>query len=275
MAILQPTQVKKHHLKYPAGQKNLVGLICPDVHCDIKRGTQGGVDPYAWSVFLQSAQIIKPDFMVVIGDFMECTSVNSYQWQKKKRPPLEYTLDELDMEYEAASEYLDQLDKVVGKKCQKIFLEGNHELWIDNLFVENKHTDPRFRPENGMQLAKRGYKYYKHGTWIQIGKVNLNHGTMAKGVNHPRSMLNNHGGNLIYGHTHDLQKAAKATLGGVQTAHSCGFLGLKDKDFLRGATTNWEHGFMTLHTHKTGYFTPKQYSINYGTTWVHGKRIRA
>lgn len=267
--------VVKHRFKPPVGKNHTKIFVLPDTHDAPKFDTQGGADPYAWSVAMQAAQIYKPDALVVIGDFMECTSVNGYQWSKKKRPPLEYTLDALDWEYESANKRLDELDKVVGKKCQKLFIQGNHELWIDNLFTENKHTDKRFRPENGMRLKERGYKYIPHGTWVNVGKVYFNHGTMAKGVNHPRNMLNNHGGNLIYGHTHDLQKAAKATLGGIYTAHSCGSLCLRDKEFLRGATTNWEHGFMTVEMHKTGYFTPKQYSIVYGTTWIHGKRVKA
>jgi 3',5'-cyclic AMP phosphodiesterase CpdA len=258
-----------------AGKSHLTGLIIPDVHDAPETDKQGGADPYAWSVMMQAIPMIKPDFVVIIGDFMECTSVNSYQWAKRKRPPIEYTLDELAWEYESANKRLDELDKVVGKKCQKLFIQGNHEVWIDNLFTENKHTDPRFRPEQGMNLKDRGYKYIKHGKWVKLGKLYLNHGTQAKGVNHNRQMLMKHGKNMIYGHTHDLNAYAMPTLDGIIKSYSCGSLCLRDKDFLRGATTNWEHGFMTAHLHKSGYFTPKQYSINYGTTWVHGKRIKA
>lgn len=266
--------VVEHQLKF--GKKtHLTGLILPDAHHAPKTDTQGGVDPYAWSVFMQAIPIIKPDFLINIGDFSECTSVNSYQWAKKKRPPMSYVQDELLKEFDASNKAMDLVDAAVGPKCQKIFLEGNHELWIDNLFVENPHTDPKFRPENGLNLDGRGYRYYEHGQWIKIGKCYYNHGTMAKGVNHNRSMLISHGKNMIYGHTHDLNAYAMPTLGGILKAYSCGFLGLADKDFLRGMPTNWEHGFMTVNLHKTGYFTPKQYSINYGTTWVHGKRIKA
>lgn len=271
----KPEPVRQHRLKF-GSKRNLTGVIIPDVHWAPKGDTQGGVDPYAWDVTMQAIGIIKPDFAVMIGDFSECTSVNGYQWAKKKRPLLENTLDQLEEEFEASNEGMDQLDKALGRRCtQKIFIQGNHELWIDNLFAENKHTDPRFRPDAGLRLKERGWTYYRHGQWIQIGKVYLNHGTQARGVNHNRNMLLKHGKNLIYGHTHDLNAYATPTLGGIIKAYSCGFLGLKDKEFLRGATTNWEHGFMTLHVHKTGYFTPQQYSINHGTTWVHGKRVQA
>ena len=272
--MMQSVPTTTHNLVF-GKQRNLTGLIIPDVHWAPEYDTQGGVDPYAWDVFMQAAAIIKPDFAVMIGDFSECTAVNGYQWAKKKRPPIEYTLDELDREFEASNLGMDELDKVLGKKCQRLFIEGNHELWIDNLFLENKHTNKRFRPENGLRLKDRGWKYYKHGKWVKVGKVYMNHGTQAKGVNHNRGMLTRHGKSLIYGHTHDLNAYAMPTLGGIIKAYSCGSLCLRDKEFLRGATTNWEHGFMTLHVHKTGYFTPQQYSINHGTTWVHGKRIRA
>lgn len=270
--------VIEHKFKFGRGvdkKSHLTGVIVPDVHCAPADDTQGGVDPYAWSVFRQSLELIRPDFCVIIGDFSECTSVNGYQWSRRQRPPLEITQDRLLKEFEASNDLLDDLERGLPPGCQKVFIEGNHELWVDNLFAENKHTDPKFRPENGLRLKARGWTYYKHGPWIKVGHVYLNHGTQAKGVNHPRAMLMSHGKNLIYGHTHDLCAYPMRTLAGIIKAYSCGSLCLRDKEFLRGATTNWEHGFMTLHLHDTGYFTPEQHSINYGTTWIKGRRIKA
>ena len=156
-----------------------------------------------------------------LGDLSELTSVNSYQHAKKGgRPDPERMQDELIREAYFSQKYLDEIEGVVGKKCQKVFIQGNHELWIDNMFLENKHTDPKFRPENLLGLHRRKYTYYKHGQWIKMGKVYLNHGTQAKGVNHPRLMLQRHGKNIIYGHTHDLMKHTVPTLGGAYTARS-------------------------------------------------------
>ena len=90
MAKMKMDAVVKHRFKPPTGKSHVKILVLPDVHDAPDTDTQGGADPYAWSVAMQAAQIYKPDAMVVIGDFMECTSVNSYQWSKKKRPPLEF-----------------------------------------------------------------------------------------------------------------------------------------------------------------------------------------
>jgi hypothetical protein len=270
------SQVIEHKFRFPKGQDHLKLLIVPDTHHAPPDDDQGGIDPYAWSVFNQAAELLKPDGAVIIGDWSECTSVNNYQWSKKKRPPIPYTLEALEREAFYSQCALDELQTSMGKQCkQQIFIEGNHELWIDNLFVENPYTDPKYLPENLLGLSKRKIQYYKHGKWVKIGKCYYNHGTQARGVNHNRNMLLKHGKNLIYGHTHDLNAYAMPTLGGMIKSYSAGFLGLRDKDFLRGATTNWEHGFMTVMLHKTGYYTPKQYSINYGTTWVNGQRIKA
>lgn len=261
-------------LKFPKGVDTLTGIILPDAHAAPDNDTEGGVDPVAWECFLKAIEVVKPDFLINIGDFGEWSSVNSYQWAKKKRPPIRYTTDELSIEYEAVNKYMDMVDRALPKSCQKFFIEGNHELWIDNLFAESPDLDPRISVKRGLDLDRRGYKYFEHGKWVKVGKLYLNHGTSAKGVNHTRQMLIRHGKNIMYGHIHDLQKATIATLGGALSAWSVGFLGMREKPFLRGDTTNWEHGFCLLHVHKSGFFSVEQISIVNGTCWTYGRKIK-
>lgn len=261
-------------LKFPKNTDTLTGIILPDTHAAPDSDDQGGVHKGAWNCFLKAVEIVKPDFLINIGDFGEWTSVNAYQWAKKKRPLIRYTTEELWKEYEAVNTYMDQVDEALPSKCQKFFIEGNHELWIDNLFQESPDLDPKLKIHNGLELPIRGYKFFNHGQWVKAGKLYLNHGTVAKGVNHTRQMLLRHGKNLMYGHVHDLTKSTIATLGGALSAWCVGFLGLREKPFLRGDTTNWEHGFCILHLHKSGFFSVEQISIINDTCWVYGRKVQ-
>jgi len=71
----------------------------------------------------------KPDVLIFIGDVVDLQSVSRFQplsWEEARQTT--------DMEIAAANAVLDQFDKVIPRKTEKIFLEGNHdrrlELWF-------------------------------------------------------------------------------------------------------------------------------------------------
>jgi hypothetical protein len=272
----KPFQVVNSGLKFTKEEDVRTGIIIPDIHFAPLNDEQGGHDPKALTVVLKAIEIIKPSFVTFIGDIGEWSSVNHYEWAKKKRPLLRDTLTLLDTDAAAVNYYLEELNQYF--KASKVrdvhVIEGNHELWLDNLCEEVPQLKGAYRPEKLMKLADRGWKYFPHGRWVKYGKLYLNHGTHAKGVNHPRSSLISAGGaSIMYGHVHDCQSYAMRSIGGIHKAWSIGCLAKMDKPFLRGDLSNWQHAFAILHVHRSGNFTVEIVEIHDGVAWVYGKRL--
>ena len=82
--------------------------------------------------------------------------------------------------------------------------------------------------------------------------------------------------NVIYGHTHDLQRFTETGLGGTQSAWSLGCL--KDMSseknaWLGNRPINWAHGFAIVDFYKGGLFTVHIIQIIKGRTSLWGELI--
>lgn len=268
-------QITPSGIKFPKNKSHLIGIIKPDTHTAPRGDVEGGKSQAAWSCFLQAIGIIKPDFIVDIGDAGEWTSVNKFVWDKKKRPPMRYTCDELEEEASYIQKDFEDLENVLPRNCQKFFIQGNHDQWVDNFTAEIPELRKTFNISQLLKLNKFGWKYFPHGKWVKFGKIYLNHGTDAKGVNHLRNMVLRHGANIMYGHVHDMGSIAIGSLGGTHKAFSVGCLANMDKPFLRGSMTNWEHGFCTLDLKVNGNFQVQQIPIYAGECLVYGQVVKS
>ena len=68
-----------------------------------------------------------------------------------------------------------------------------------------------------------------------------------------QKLIDAYGQNIMYGHTHDLQRHTKTVAGGTLSAWSLGCLKdiEADEDWLRGLLTNWNHAFAIIDWFKT------------------------
>ena len=113
-------------------QKNRYGraVIIPDVHFPLQ------YDP-AIECVIKAIALVKPQMFICLGDIGEWKSVSPFKYKRRKRPPLEYVIEDLEKDQIAVNEGLDRFDKALKKvKCdQKWMIEGNHDDWT-NRFVE-------------------------------------------------------------------------------------------------------------------------------------------
>lgn len=252
-------------------------LVIPDTHYTSDKYAEGGIDERAESCALQAIGIVKPDVGVHIGDLGEWNSVSHWRWSRQRRPPLQYVLDELKEESEHVNKGLDRIDsefKSAGTK-ELHLIEGNHELWVDNLVEENHHLKKDWAPENLLHLKERGWKYHKYGKYIPFGKLNLYHGGHYTGVAHARAHALNLSASVMYGHTHDALSYRIQKLGGWHGAWSVGCISDMDKPFLKGRPTNWSHNLAIVHLEKDGKFHVEIIDIIEGKCYVYGKKITA
>lgn len=247
-------------------------VVIPDQHFPLQ-------DQQAVNVVLKALKIIKPDIFVNLGDVGEWESVSAWRWKGKKQPPLEYQLPLIDYEIGQVNDGIDQFDKVLDEiKCKERYIcAGNHDEWLTYGFCERY---PYMKKEYSFRKAchwdDRGYKYYEYNQPLKIGKVNFIHGAYAT-VYHAKKHLEAYGSNLIYGHTHDIQRHTLTKLdSGTIGAWSMGCLkdmSPKKNKWLKGRLHNWNHGFAIVDWFPNGNFKVEVVEIVNGTTSVWGEII--
>lgn len=247
-------------------------VVIPDQHFPIH-------DEKAVKVTLKALEMIKPDLFINLGDVGEWETVSAWRWKRKKKPPLEYQLPYIDDEIAQVNKNIDRFDKILNKiKCNKRYiLAGNHDEWLTYGFVEEHPYMKDYTFEKACKWKERGYKYYEYNEPLKIGKVSFIHGAYATNL-HAKKHLLAYGENIIYGHTHDVQRHTLTRLGGTIAAWSLGCLkdmAPKKNKWLRGLPHNWNHAFAVVDWFSNGDFKVEVIEIVNGKTTVWGKGIYA
>ncbi len=247
------------------------GIYTPDKHFPYH-------DQKAINVLIKAIDIIKPDFYVDLGDVGEWESFSHWQWKKKKRPPLEYQVGAIDREIIEVNKNLDYIDEALDRAnvTEKYFCVGNHDDWCDR-FVEENPVLPQYKFENCIGIKNRGYKTFPLGKYLKIGKLWAYHGHHFGGINHTRNHLLKLGGNIMYGHWHDIQQYSLTHIDGAKSAWSIGCLKDMSEDknlWLGGRRHNWSHAFAIVDFFEGGLFTVHTIQIINGMTSLWGDLIR-
>lgn len=185
---------------------------------------------------------IKPDEIVILGDYADFYSVSSHA-----KDPRIFNL--LVDEVSAVASRLDELDKLFPE-AQKVFLEGNHENRLERYLVDrapalfgvsetrflfdfDKRSKWRFVPYGPRQqhLILGSYLYAKHTPLSSSAKA-----TATKAMC-----------SLVYGHIHCIEESHMVGMDGTNhVAFSVGWLGDKDQDLIFNYVKNhhqWQLGF--------------------------------
>ena len=245
-------------------------LVIPDQHYPIH-------DKKAINVVLKAIEIVKPTMFINLGDVGEWETVSAWRWKRKKKPPLEYQLPFIDKEIKKVNKEIDRFDEVLNKvKCKKRYiLAGNHDEWLTYGFVAEYPYMKEYTFEKACKWKERGYKYYEYNEPLKIGKVSFIHGAYATQL-HSKKHLAEYGENIIYGHTHDIQRYTKTRLGGTIAAWSLGCLkdmSPKKNKWLQGRLHNWNHAFAIIDWFSNGDFKVEVIDIVNGKTTVWGNPI--
>lgn len=230
-------------------------LIIPDTHAPYQHKK-------AYELMIKVAKDLKPDEIVLLGDFADFYSVSRYA----KDPRLSVMLIE---EIEEVNRLLDQLDKLFPR-AKKVYIEGNHEKRLETYLCDK--CPALF----GFVDCKELFKIHQRAGWkwcryapsqkhrILNSKLYAKHeplASMAKATA-SRALCS-----ITYGHIHKAEEAHVVGLNGeIYTAFSVGWLGDKRKDsifdYVKG-THQWTLGFGVVYVdEKTGNFYHKIVHIN-------------
>jgi predicted phosphodiesterase len=245
-------------------------IIAPDTHFPLH-------DQAAVNCVLKAIKMVKPSIFIHLGDLGEWESVSGWKYKRRKRPPLEYILPEIEKDIEAVNDGLDQFDKVLDSvKCEERYLlEGNHDVWC-NQFVDEHPYLKEIQFPNALRLKERGYIYKPYGKYLKIGKLYFYHGGHYSTVYHARQHALNLGKSVVYGHIHDIQRHSVTHLDGAHAGFSLGCL--KDMSdeantWLRNRKTSWGHAFGVVDWFANNDFRLDVVDITKGKTILWGDEI--
>ena len=248
-------------------------IVTPDKHFPFE-------DKPAIKVLCKAIELVNPDIYIDLGDTGEWELVSHWQWKKKKRPPLEYQLPFVVKEIEAVNKGMDVIDKSLDKAGTKErhVIEGNHEDWLNRFCEENPYLSKQMLVPNALKLKERGYKYHRIGKMLKIGKLNFYHGHHFAGVHHTRNHLIRLGGNVMYGHHHDIQQSSVTHIDGVKSAWFLGcvkYMSAEANELLGNRQHNWQHAFAIVDFYPNKNFNVTVHQIVNGLRTVDGKVLKA
>lgn len=253
-----------------AGNPEVLKVLAqPDTHTKYR-------DKKAWSVFCQFAEYFQPDIHLIMGDFVDCEDISP--WPSSDVGPRDFV-----GEIKESRALLKEIVKLTPSCSTRLFIEGNHENWIDQAKASSSssplhHAARELGLEPGLkeflELDKHGYHLFPVNDFVKMGQAYFTHGVYT-GDNHAKKHLTELKVNIYYGHTHDGQGYQAIGLNGTTEAHSLFCLCRLDAKFLRGKPNRWGHGFGEFHIFRDGTYNRAIHRIHEGVLAYNGKVFRA
>src|SRR5678809_756118 len=235
--------------------------VCPDVHV-----------PYhserALALFKKSLKVLKPDILVIIGDFPDCYSVSRFNKDPSRRLNLKWEIDQAKAEYQA-------LTRLVGTTY---YCEGNHERRLET-YLNERAPELYGLLQIRELLGVPSQNWTPYQDWRTIGKMAFSHDVGRSWVNAGRQTLQEFGGNIVFGHTHRGGTNYECTVkGDARVSLNVGWLGdpmQVDYRHRASAIRNSQHGFGWILQDQRGYSTASFIPMIKGSlVIVDGREIR-
>ena len=132
--------------------------------------------------------------------------------------------------------------------------------------------------EKACKWKERGYEFVPYNVPLKLGKLRMLHGIYAT-MYHAKKHLDSLGCNVLYGHTHDIQRHTLSKLeDGTIGAWSAGCLkdmSMEKNPWLRGSIPNWNHAVAVIDFFKDGNFKVEIVEIVNGRTTFWGETLTA
>lgn len=213
-------------------------LVIPDMHFPYHC-------PLMWATVLAAIRTLKPDVVVVIGDFIDCFEISDFAKPADRK--LRFR-DEIDLGSDALRTLEDVCEEAGVER--RIFCMGNHEhrfqRYIDKRAPE---LDGLLSMESMLGLDETGWEVVQYGQDIQIGRIHFSHEFGPCGKYAAQKVLASMGHCAVFGHVHTGQVVYDGfTTGERHVAMAVGWGG--DYEALAfsykrkaAAKKEWIHGF--------------------------------
>lgn len=242
-------------------------LILPDSHVPFE-------DKRAYALMLKVAKYVKPDEIVILGDYLDFYSVSAHA---KDSELANLTLKQ---EVDAGSKRLEELD-ILFPRAKKVFIEGNHEFRLAR-YLRDRAPDlfglvdlPEILGLN----KRKNWKWIPYGPYqkykVLKSKLHARHEPLAGSA---KATATRAMASVIYGHIHSIEEHQVVSMDGSNyRAISVGWLGdTKHKAFSYVKNhAQWSHGFGIVHVLPNGdWFHQTIHIIDYQCVYA-GKLFKS
>lgn len=257
-------------------QDKFVALF--DIHAGKQVFVNGGKksirpthDVKALGAAMEFIKDFKPSHIILGGDQLNCGPVSHWLHAKPRQ-----------LENFRLKEEMDLLDELVLSKIQKIknkvWMDGNHEAWIQQWLDANPTLEGLVEPANYYGLKDRGYWYLDQGEIYSMGKLNWVHGDIvfAKGSsqNPGKKLAVYYRRNMRCGHLHTHDAGTDTSMFDTQEYHSgivVPALAAIKQAYAGNTASNHQQGFNFGYVKKSGAFSDFVMTINKGECIWDGK----
>jgi predicted phosphodiesterase len=251
-------------------------MFMPDLHIPYQ-------DPQALACFLHSLSLIKPDLLIILGDFIDAAAFSKHSLRAfVEREAVDFKTSEID----PANQLIDQMHRFTK---HIIYIEGNHEARIEcaalrlGRAMESVYSliSPRSLLSAGRSdrdFTWVGYhQEFKKAHHKVTDRLLTFHGlsTAKHAPGKHLEKLKNY--SCVYGHTHRAQSDTRRDpiTDVVHTALSPGCLSLLQPLYMHSNPTEWSHGFSLAHVRNDGRFTLFNVGIEHGEAILpNGKLVK-
>lgn len=221
-------------------------------------------DEPVFQMFLMALGMIRPNILVENGDGLDFYQLSSFSKDPVRR--LQLSNDRLIF-----VQHRMRILEMVGKKCRKIYLAGNHEARLQR-FMSDKAPEftglSEFDPERFLQLDIMGWEYManfgKRLPELQLGNLTVTHGHIARkhSAYSAHAMQDELGCSVLCNHTHRLGSYWKTDSSTTHSAFENGHLYDPTKVDYESGAVNWQQGFsVVMVDRETGWFRVEQIPI--------------
>jgi predicted phosphodiesterase len=222
-------------------------LVLPDIHYPYEdRRTMNAVETYMSDV--------KWDECVYLGDVMDFDMISDHNKGNLRAVEGKTIM----RHYNHANAAFDRHELLLGPKCEKVVIEGNHDYRVNRLIDSQPALAGMLEVPTGLLLEARGWRwvpFWSEGTTYRIGNAEFIHGIYTND-HHAKKHVQNYGTCVFYGHTHDVQCYSQVLNGDNKTlvGQSLGCLCKYRQAYMRGKPNKWQQAFGVFHFFPDGFF---------------------
>lgn len=203
-----------------------------------------------WESILKVVKKTKPDYFIFGGDNLDMDEVNHWELDRGNKRGMEGK--RLRRSYDNfQTEILDRLK--LPDYCRKIFMLGNHELWLEQYIDKIPELEGFAEIERNIDL--KDWEIIPYRQTVKVGKIYFHHGEYT-GIHHANKMVQTFEHNIVYGHLHSYQVHTKITPIGCE-AHSAISMPCAcdlNPQYMRDKPSAWVNGFGVFYIHPDNNF---------------------
>lgn len=210
--------------------------------------------------FLAFVKDFQPDVLALMGDQIDCFPVSRHLKDNALEREGQRLRDDIE---EFDKKFLSPLERVLKPDARRIWLDGNHEAWADQLVAREPGLRGLVAPRDVLRLKDRDWEIKHQGYLLKLGKWKGAHGDVILGYNGGRGTqypamraLNVYGSSVRLWHTHMYQSMMREVMAdeSYHTAVCVPGMCNRAAHYAKNAPNRFAHGFCYGYVFPDGLF---------------------